>query len=66
MVYVALTDQAQHPKLARTGDGGGHWTVNDLSADLGVGLLRIIAVDPDDADTVLLRWSSRTAGRQSP
>lgn len=62
VVYVALTDQDQHPKLARTSDAGAHWTVNDLSTDLGVGLARIIAVDPDDADTVLLRWSSEAGG----
>ena len=62
VVYVALLDQDQHPQLARTGDSGAHWTVTDLSADLGVGLLRIIAVDPSDADTVLLRWSSVDGG----
>ncbi len=62
VVYVALVDQNQHPKLARTGDGGLHWTVNDLAADLGTGLARIISVDPDDANTVLLRWSSPSAG----
>ena len=62
VVYVALLDQDQHPKLARTGDAGAHWTVTDLSADLGLGLLRIIAVDPSDADTVLLRWSSMEGG----
>ena len=62
VVYVALTDQDQHPKLARTSDAGVHWTVNDLSADLGVGLMRIIEVDPDDADTLLLRWSSVAGG----
>jgi hypothetical protein len=62
IVYVSLIDQAQNPKLARTADGGVSWTVNDLSADLGTGQMRIIAVDPDDPDTVLLRWSSPTAG----
>jgi MYXO-CTERM domain-containing protein len=62
VVYVALSDQDQHPKLARTGDAGAHWTVNDLGTDLGVGLARIMAVDPDDPDTVLLRWSSQAGG----
>jgi hypothetical protein len=62
VVYVALMDPSQHPKLARTGDAGGHWTLTDLSADLGLGLLRIIAVDPGDPDTVLLRWSSLDGG----
>jgi uncharacterized membrane protein YgcG len=36
--------------------------VSDLSAGLGPGLPRIIAVDPDDPDTVLLRWSSVSGG----
>jgi hypothetical protein len=62
VVYVALMDQDQHPKLARTSDAGAHWTINDLTADLGVGLARIMAVDPDDADTVFLRWSSAAGG----
>jgi photosystem II stability/assembly factor-like uncharacterized protein len=62
VVYLALSDPDQRPKLARTADGGAHWTVNDLSADLGAGLVRIIAVDPNDADTVLLRWSSPSDG----
>jgi hypothetical protein len=61
-VYATLIDQNEHPKLARTSDGGVTWTVNDLAADLGAGLVRIIAVDPDDADTVLLRWSSLADG----
>jgi hypothetical protein len=50
------------PKLARSGDRGAHWTVSDLSAALGPGMPRIIAVDPDDADTVLLRFASATGG----
>jgi hypothetical protein len=62
IVYLALSDQDQHPKLARSSDGGASWTVNDLAAELGTGLVRIIAVDPDDADTVLLRWSSLAGG----
>jgi hypothetical protein len=36
--------------------------MNDLSADLGPGLPRIISVDPGDPDTVLLRWSSTSGG----
>jgi len=56
IVYVALTSPDRTPKLARSDDGGGQWTVNDLSAGLGPGFVWIIAVDPDDASTVLLRW----------
>jgi len=62
VVYVALFGADGSPKLARTGDGGAHWTVSDLSAGVGPGLPRIIAVDPHDPDTVLLRWSSVTGG----
>ena len=58
IVYLALRTPDHSPKLARTSDGGASWIVNDLSADLGPGVLRIIAVDPADANTVLLRWSS--------
>jgi hypothetical protein len=62
VVYVALLGADGGPKLARTGDGGAHWTVNDLGADLGPGLPRIIAVDAADPNTVLLRWSSTAGG----
>ncbi len=62
VVYVGLMGADKAPKLARSGDGGAHWTVSDLSADLGPGMPRIIAVDPDDADTVLLRFASTTGG----
>ena len=57
IVYVALTSPDRTPKLARSDDGGAQWTVNDLSAGLGPGFVSIVSVDPDDANTVLLRWS---------
>ena len=56
VVYVALRAPDGSPQLARSSDGGAHFTVNDLSAALGPGLLRIIAVDPQDANRVLLRF----------
>jgi hypothetical protein len=62
IVYVALMSPERSPKLARTDDGGATWLVTDLSADLGAGLVRIIAVDPDDPNTVLLRWTSVDGG----
>jgi hypothetical protein len=62
IVYVALMSPERSPKLARTEDGGATWIVNDLSVDLGPGVVRIIAVDPDDANTVLLRWTSVDGG----
>jgi uncharacterized membrane protein YgcG len=57
VVYVAVTSQGGSPRLARTGDAGAQWTVGDLSTGLGLGSVRIIAVDPNDANTVLLRWT---------
>jgi len=54
-IYLAMTSSAAAPLLARSTDGGAHFTVSDLSADLGPGWLRIIAVDPDDPARVLLR-----------
>ncbi|HEY7375594.1 MAG TPA: sialidase family protein [Polyangia bacterium] len=56
VVYLAMRSTAGAPLLARSSDGGAHFTVNDLSADLGSGLLRIIAVDPGDANRVLLSF----------
>ena len=62
VVYVAMFAADQSPRLARTNDGGAHWTVSDLGAGIGAGVARIIAVDPDDPDTVLLRWASVNGG----
>lgn len=56
VVYLAMRSPAGAPLLGRSSDGGAHFTVNDLSADLGSGLLRIIAVDPSDANRVLLSF----------
>jgi MYXO-CTERM domain-containing protein len=55
-IYLAMTSSAATPLLARSIDGGAHFTVSDLSADLGPGWLRIIAVDPEDPTRVLLRF----------
>ena len=55
-IYVAMISATAAPMLARSTDGGAHFTVNDLSADLGPGWLRIIAVDPEDPARVLLRF----------
>jgi hypothetical protein len=62
VVYVALASPDGSPKLARTADGGAQWTVHDLSVALGHGFVRIIAVDPEDPNTVLLRWLGATGG----
>ena len=55
-IYVAMTSPMAAPLLARSTDGGAHFSVSDLSADLGAGWLRIIAVDPEDPARVLLRF----------
>lgn len=43
------------PTLARSVDGGATWTLFDLSAALGTDQIRILAIDPVDADRVFLR-----------
>jgi hypothetical protein len=55
-IYMAMTSPMAAPLLARSTDGGAHFSVSDLSADLGAGWLRIIAVDPEDPSRVLLRF----------
>ncbi|HVV52904.1 MAG TPA: sialidase family protein, partial [Polyangia bacterium] len=55
-IDVALAHGADGaPTLARTTDGGATWTLTDLTAALGGGQIRIVAIDPTDADRVYLR-----------
>lgn len=55
-IDVALAHGATGaPTLARTTDGGGTWTLTDLTAAVGAGQARIVAIDPTDADRVFLR-----------
>jgi len=42
------------PALVHSSDDGAHWQSVDLLATLGAGTLRIVAVDPGDAQRVLL------------
>src|SRR4029079_3900171 len=58
IIYMAMTSGSAGPAplLARSTDGGAHFTVSDLSADLGAGWLRIIAVDREAPSRVLLRF----------
>ena len=44
------------PTLARSSDGGVTWQLADLTAALGAGQVRIVAIDPVDDDRVWLRW----------
>jgi photosystem II stability/assembly factor-like uncharacterized protein len=50
-----------HPYLARTTDGGQTWTTLDEGA-LGAYVLRILQVDPNDAQTAYLRAQTTTGG----
>ena len=47
---------AASPTLARSSDGGATWQLADLTAALGGGQVRIVAIDPSDSDRVWLRW----------
>ena len=56
VIYAAMTNAVYtEPKLARSRDGGASWTVTDLGPMIGLGIVRIIAVDPQNPDIVLLR-----------
>ena len=55
-IDVALSlGAAGAPTLARSSDGGVTWALTDLTAALGAGQVRIVAIDPTDADRVFLR-----------
>ena len=60
-IYVAMTSGPTFaPKLARSTNGGASWKVEDLSAKLPTKttLIRLVAVDPTNADRVYLRTHS--------
>ncbi|HLK90252.1 MAG TPA: hypothetical protein VKZ18_10180 [Polyangia bacterium] len=59
-IYLAIAASDAHPRLARSIDGGATFTVNDLSATLGAGQIRIIAVDPQAPQKVYLRLLAAT------
>jgi len=46
------------PELARTVDGGVTWRTIDLTAALGPGTVRLVAVDAADPNQVFLAWSN--------
>ena len=56
IVYLAARTTDGAPLLGRSTDGGAHFTFQDLTVDIGSGLLRIIAIDPDDPNRVLFRF----------
>jgi photosystem II stability/assembly factor-like uncharacterized protein len=56
IIYLAMTTiEGTRPKLARSGDAGATWTVRALEPMVGAAIARIIAVDPQDPEVVLLR-----------
>jgi hypothetical protein len=60
-VYLSLTSGSSFaPKLVRSTDSGATWRVYDLAPSLATGTnsIRIIAVDPTDANKVFLRVRS--------
>jgi hypothetical protein len=61
-VYLTLTSgTAYTPKVAVTTNGGGSWTLHDLSAILPAGTysIRLVSVDPNDAQRLFLRIASQ-------
>lgn len=63
-IDVALAHGATGaPTLARTTDGGATWALTDLTAAVGAGQVRIVAIDPTDADRVFLRVIGATGDR---
>lgn len=57
-IYVTVSSGAMFlPRLLRSTDGGAHWTSIDLQASLGVSSIRLIAIDPEDAQRIFLRVS---------
>jgi hypothetical protein len=59
-IYLTLSSlQLQHPYLARSNDAGETWAEFDLTGQLGNRpmVIRILAVDPLDANTLYIRLS---------
>jgi photosystem II stability/assembly factor-like uncharacterized protein len=52
---VAADGAPQIPALAHSADGGATWSMVDASGAVGLNELRIMAIDPADAQTLYLR-----------
>jgi hypothetical protein len=65
IIYMTMSvgATAYRPTLARSADGGGSWQLNDLTASLGKGNVRLMAVDPRNADKVFLLWNDPINGQ---
>jgi hypothetical protein len=60
VIYLALATSGSHPRIARSDDAGAGWMTFDVESSIGVGMARIIAVDPADARVIYLRVSSNS------
>ncbi len=60
-VYLTLTSGSYAPMVAVTTNGGGNWTLHDLTASLPTGTysIRLVAVDPTNAGKLFLRISNQ-------
>jgi len=61
-VYLTITSgTAYTPKVAVTTNGGGNWTLHDLSTILPAGTysIRLVAVDPSNAQKLYLRIANQ-------
>jgi hypothetical protein len=59
-LYLTL---APAPVLVRSSDGGITWTPSDLGSQIGAGVLRLIAIDPDDPRKVFLLLTTPSGGQ---
>src|SRR5438477_581061 len=61
-LYITVGTADMTPGLARSADGGAHWSTSLLGGDLGPGTLRIVGVDPVEPGRVFLRWKGAAGG----
>ena len=55
IIYLTEVSPGPHPVLARSDDAGAHWMTIDLEPSIGARTVRIVAVDPADANVIYLR-----------
>jgi MYXO-CTERM domain-containing protein len=62
IVYLTVQVAGNRPTLLRSADEGATWEPHDLSAMLGPGALRLVAIDPHDPARVFLMWRDVRSG----
>jgi hypothetical protein len=55
VIYLTMVASGLHPILARSDDAGATWMTFDIEPSVGARTVRIIAVDPADANVIYLR-----------